>query len=205
MHTLRDPGACEHVIQIAVPVFAFFSQYLEESLQSFVVLSFVLYDLLHDLLDVSVFCGLADFFRLLKHFLFFFDVGCKLLRHCLSVDVPNHSVHVCIMFKAAKILNFRVFDLFTQYLEDWCHDDPIARIVLHERLLWFVQQLREELRQQLKASEIERNTPEDSEVDAVDQYFRKCPEVFTPESYDKLSMEITLQCIEAGRKPKNEC
>jgi len=97
-----------------------------------------------------------------------------------------------IMYEAARILNFRVFDFFTMYLEDWCRGDPVARVVMHERLLWFVQELRKELTQQLEVSEIERNTPEDCEVDKVDEYFRKAPETFTPESYDKLSTEIFM-------------
>lgn len=97
-----------------------------------------------------------------------------------------------ILVEAARILNFRVFDLFTSYLDGWCRGDPVARITLHERLLWFVQELRKELDQQLEVSEIERNTPEDCEVDKVDEYFRKAPDVFTPESYDKLSTSIFM-------------
>ena len=100
-----------------------------------------------------------------------------------------------IMEEAGRILNFRIFDLFIMNLETVCQGDKIARLVLHERLLWFVQELRKEIRQQLDVSEIERNTPEDCEVDKVDEYFRKAPIVFTPESYDKFTSELTLSWI----------
>jgi len=119
-----------------------------------------------------------------------------------------------ILYKASEIMNFRIFDLFTAYLEGLlCKNDKIARIVLHERFLWFIRELREEIRQNLEVSELEKNTPEDSEVDVVDQYFRKAPEVFTEESYEKLSTEIMLELIKAKEltelskkgKPNYDC
>jgi len=127
-------------------------------------------------------------------------------RQLVEMQIPYEEAteqQKTIIAKAGKALNFRVFDLFTMYLETWCHDDPIARITLHERFLWFIQQLREEIHQQLEVSEIERNTPEDSEVDMVDQYFRKAPAVFTEESYDKLSTEITLELLKKEKVKQN--
>jgi len=103
-----------------------------------------------------------------------------------------------IISKAGQLLTFRITDLFTGYMEGLlCKGDKIARIILHERFLWFIRELREEIRQNLEVSELEKNTPEDSEVDVVDQYFRKAPEVFTEESYEKLSTEIMLELIKA--------
>jgi len=128
----------------------------------------------------------------------------KLSEMNLSYDDAT-AQQLTIIEKAGKTLNFRIFDLFTMYLEGLlCQGDPIAKVVLHERFLWFIQQLREELRQQLEVSEIERNTPEDCEVDVVDEYFRKSPDVFTEKSYAELSTEITLQCMKAGREPESE-
>lgn len=90
----------------------------------------------------------------------------------------------------------RICDLFTSYLEGiLCHDDTTARMVLHERVVWFLKELRKEIDQQLEVSEIERNTPEDSEVDEVDEYFRKAPELYTPESYDELQTSLFLDLL----------
>ena len=96
----------------------------------------------------------------------------------------------------------RILLLFLQYAETWCNDDPIAKVTLHERFFWFIQELRKEIKQQLEASEIEKNTPPDCEVDRVDEYFRKAPEVFTPESYDKLTTELMVEWMKtpAGKK-----
>jgi len=104
-----------------------------------------------------------------------------------------------ILSEAVKLLNFRIFDLFTGYLEALlCRDDPTATVLLHERFLWFITELKEEIRQNLEVSEIEKNTPEDSEVDAVDQYFRKSKPVFTPESYDKISTDLLSDMLKAN-------
>jgi len=97
-----------------------------------------------------------------------------------------------IIAKAGKILRFRVCDLFTMYLDTWCQDDPIVRVVIHERFLWFITELRKEIQQQLEVSEIEKNASEEDEVDKVDEYFRKAPELYTPESYDKLTTDLMV-------------
>jgi len=95
-----------------------------------------------------------------------------------------------LLEEAGRIINFRIYDLFMMYLETWCYNDSIARITLHERFLWFIQELVKEIHQQLEVSEIERNTPPDCEVDKVDEYFSKAPETFTPESYEKLQDDL---------------
>jgi len=117
-------------------------------------------------------------------------------RKYALMEIPFEEVSEAqktVMSEASKLLHFRIFDLFTGYLEGLlCREDKIARIVLHERFLWFIRELIKEIQQQLDVSEIEKNTPEDCEVDRVDEYFRKAPELYTPDSYDKISTEITL-------------
>ena len=96
-----------------------------------------------------------------------------------------------VLNEASKLMHFRIFDLFTSYLEGiLCHDDKIARITLHERMLWFIGELAKDIQQQLDVSEIQRNTPEDCEVDRVDEYFRKAPELYTAESFDEIELEL---------------
>jgi len=96
-----------------------------------------------------------------------------------------------ILNEASKLLNFRIFDLFTSHLENLlCHGDKIARITLHERFLWFIGELAKDVQQQLDVSEIQRNTPEDCEVDRVDEYFQKAPELYTAESFDEIESEL---------------
>jgi len=121
----------------------------------------------------------------------------------IAVNVPYGEAteaQKTVLSEAGKLLHWRIFDLFTTYMEGLlCQDDKIARIVLHERFLWFILELRKEMNQQLEVSEIEKNTPEDSEVDAVDQYFRKAPELYTPESYDKVSTELFLDLVKEAK------
>jgi len=105
-----------------------------------------------------------------------------------------------VALKAGEIINFRVFDMFLNYLEVWCQDDSHARQRLHTRFLWFIQNLRKEIDQELEVAEIERNTPEDCEVDRVDEYYRKAPKLFTEESWHTLQEEIDREWIEHLKK-----
>jgi hypothetical protein len=49
-----------------------------------------------------------------------------------------------IIEKAGEILRFHVFDLFTMFLEGFCRDDHGAIVNMHERFLWFIQELKKE-------------------------------------------------------------
>jgi len=111
-----------------------------------------------------------------------------------STEAQKH-----IMREAMHLLGFRFTDLMLQYLEDrYCQDDGIARITLHERFLWFFQEIRKELQQQLEVSEIERTNPPTEEHDTVDEYFRKAPECFTQGSYEKLQDDSIRDMVEKG-------
>jgi len=125
-------------------------------------------------------------------------------RQLATLELPYEETteqQRAILEKAGRTLNFRIFDLFTSYLEGLlCRGDEIARIVLHERFLWFIQELRKEITQQLEVSEIERNTPKDCEVDRVDEYFRKAPKLFTEKSYDELSTGMFLELMKKKKK-----
>jgi len=122
-------------------------------------------------------------------------------RNIAMMEIPYEETteqQRVVIDEAGKILNFRIFDLFTGYLDSLLsRDDRIAKVIVHERFLWFFRELAEEVRQNLEASEIEKNAPEDSDVDAVDQYFRSQRDVFTPESYDKISTEMLLDVMRA--------
>lgn len=114
----------------------------------------------------------------------------KLASNGLSYEECTPEQHA-ILNTAHRIMQFRVYDLFTTYLETMlCHEDKIAIITLHQRFLWFTHELIKEIQQQLEVSEIEKQVSEEDEVDRVDEYFRKAPPVFTPESYDNLMAEL---------------
>jgi hypothetical protein len=100
-----------------------------------------------------------------------------------------------ILEKAGYILRFCLFDLFTIFLECMCRDDQSARITVHERFVWFIQELRKELDQELEVSEIEKNTPPDCEVDRVDEYYRKAPKLFTEESWYAVQEDLTQRWV----------
>ena len=97
--------------------------------------------------------------------------------------------------KAGEIIRFRVFDLFTIYLESLCRDDGLAKITVHERFLWFIQEMYKEIKQELKVSEIEKNTPPTSEVDKVDEYYRKAPKLFTEQSWYDVEEDLTQRWV----------
>jgi hypothetical protein len=106
-----------------------------------------------------------------------------------------------ILEKAGDILRFRVFDIFTIYLEGvFCRDDHGARINMHERFLWFIQELRKETAQLLEVSEIEKNASPNSEVDEVDEYFRKAPKLFTEKSWYAVQDDLTQRWVEHMKK-----
>jgi hypothetical protein len=125
-------------------------------------------------------------------------------RQLAVMEIPydeTTEAQRAILEKAVGVFNFRVFDLFTTYLEGLlCRGDKIAIMTLHERFLWFITELRKEIHQQLEVTEIEKNTPEDCEVDRVDEYFRKAPELWTPESYDKISTGLFLDLLKNSKK-----
>jgi hypothetical protein len=104
-----------------------------------------------------------------------------------------------IIKKAGEILRFRVFDLFTSYLDCLCHDKH-AKINMHERFLWFIQELIKETAQLHEVSEIEKNASPDSEVDEVDQYFRKAPKCFTEKSWYALQDDLSQRWVEHMKK-----
>jgi len=106
-----------------------------------------------------------------------------------------------VIDKANSILAARINWLFLTHLQSiFCGDDYHATITLNERLLWFYQEIRKEMKQQHEVAEIEKNTPEDCEVDRVDEYFQKAPDCFTEKSWYELQDKLTHDWVKHMKK-----
>jgi hypothetical protein len=119
-------------------------------------------------------------------------------RQLSQMDIPfeeTTEAQKAVINKAGEILRFRVFDIFTMYLEGFCRGDVTAISTMHERFLWFIQEMRKEIAQNLEVTEIEKNTPPDCEVDRVDEYFRKAPKVFTEQSFFDVQEDLTQRWV----------
>jgi hypothetical protein len=104
---------------------------------------------------------------------------------------------------STKRLAWRSIDIFTTFLELWmCHGDHHARLTMESRFMWFMEELRKEMKIQLRASEIEREHADDEnqDVDHVDEYFHTVPDTFTEESYDKLEHELDMEWFKEHRE-----
>ena len=56
------------------------------------------------------------------------------------------STQKVVLERALQLLQFRIFDLFTTFMEGLlCQEDKTARVTLHERFIWFIHELRKEI------------------------------------------------------------
>jgi len=101
-----------------------------------------------------------------------------------------------IIQNSSYVLNARIHYLFTTIIDYLCEGDSFARSTAHERLAWFIQEMRKEIKQNLKATEIEKETPPTAEVDKVDEYYSKAPKVFTDKSWCKFQDDLWNRWVE---------